>query len=87
MANVENNNKIFWNKTSEIEPPGRTRLWVCRVSWRFNSITNKEVKKYGKHKKIRLDSWDPVSKTWNHDKNTDTYEYVYWTYPIYPEVR
>ena len=74
MGNISDNNinKITWYKTSENEPPPKKQLWVCDVDV-FGRLS----------KKIRLDSWDPVCRCWrNHGVDG-----VYWTYPIYPEIK
>lgn len=70
---INNNNNLTWYKTSEVEPPARTQVWVCET-W-----TNRKLKRA-----IRLDSWDPIKKSW---KNHYGPEYTYWTYPIYPEIK
>lgn len=74
MKPKNNNNNIIWNKTTEVEPPARTQVWVCQA-WR-NRV----------RKQIRLDSWDPIKKEWkNHGgHNLDG---TYWTYPVYPEIK
>lgn len=71
---IENNNKLVWYKTSEVEPPAKTQVWVCES-------------RCGKLRKpVRLDSWDPITKTWNNHGYRDL-DKIYWTYPIYPEVK
>lgn len=68
----ENNNRLDWYRTKDVEPPEGMWLWTLSSD---NATINRKTRS------AMADMYNRDTKRWCYGGDTN----LYWTYPIYPE--